>query len=150
MSFFPFSPLQPRDKKTLRPSAFVPLRRELVFDIDMTDYDEIRTCCQDKDMCKRCWGFIAAATGVLDSALRGELRLLLPSLAFLLRVLILSLLRFGSRSRAIRLLPSSLGLLWSTRNSLLGFRHRCYRPDGRPTSSYRPLLGGRRWIEGYE
>ncbi|KAL7415673.1 prim-pol domain-containing protein [Mrakia frigida] len=63
---------KPRDKKTLRPTAFVPLRRELVFDIDMTDYDEIRTCCQDKDMCKRCWGFIAAATGVLDSALREQ------------------------------------------------------------------------------
>ena len=63
--------LQPRDKKTVRPTAFVPQRRELVFDIDMTDYDEIRTCCQDKGMCKRCWGFIAAATDVLDRALRG-------------------------------------------------------------------------------
>lgn len=36
----------------------------------MTDYDEIRTCCSDKAICRRCWGFIAAAVKVLDKALR--------------------------------------------------------------------------------
>jgi DNA primase small subunit len=56
----------------------VPQRRELVFDIDMTDYDEIRTCCTDKKICKRCWGYIAAAVKVLDHSLRGELLLLFP------------------------------------------------------------------------
>ena len=63
---------QPRDKKTIRPEAFLPLQRELVFDIDMTDYDEIRTCCSGKGICKRCWGFIAAAVKVLDNALRDQ------------------------------------------------------------------------------
>lgn len=68
----PEHPSQPRDKKTIRPSAFLPLQRELVFDIDMTDYDSIRTCCSGAGICKRCWGFIGAAVRVLDHAIRDE------------------------------------------------------------------------------
>ncbi|KAI0631346.1 prim-pol domain-containing protein [Trametes polyzona] len=63
---------RPRDKKTVRPAAFSPQLRELVFDIDMTDYDSIRTCCSGADICRRCWGFIAAAVRVLDRALRDQ------------------------------------------------------------------------------
>jgi DNA primase small subunit len=36
----------------------------------MTDYDPIRTCCSGAGICKRCWGFIAAAVGVLHDAIR--------------------------------------------------------------------------------
>ena len=64
--------IQPRDKKTLRSGAFNPMMRELVFDIDMTDYDPIRTCCSNAEICKKCWAFIAAAVRVLDSAIRDE------------------------------------------------------------------------------
>ncbi|EJU02110.1 prim-pol domain-containing protein [Dacryopinax primogenitus] len=63
---------RPRDKRTLRAGALQPQMRELVFDIDMTDYDAIRTCCSGKGICKRCWAFIAAAVTVLDSALRNQ------------------------------------------------------------------------------
>ena len=63
---------QPKDKKSLRPGHLQPLKRELVFDIDMTDYDSIRTCCSGKGICKRCWGFIAAAVTVLDKTLRED------------------------------------------------------------------------------
>ncbi|KAL6302689.1 prim-pol domain-containing protein [Sparassis latifolia] len=63
---------RPRDKKTVRPGAFTPVLRELVFDIDMTDYDGVRTCCSGADICKRCWMFIAAAMRVLDSAIRDQ------------------------------------------------------------------------------
>ncbi|KAF9510629.1 hypothetical protein BS47DRAFT_1395830 [Hydnum rufescens UP504] len=63
---------RPRDKKTIRPNLFVPNLRELVFDIDMDEYNEVRTCCSGKQVCKRCWGFIASAVDVLDQVLREQ------------------------------------------------------------------------------
>lgn len=46
--------------------------RELVFDVDMTDYDSIRTCCSDKSICRRCWSFITMAARVVDVILRED------------------------------------------------------------------------------
>ncbi|TIC72494.1 hypothetical protein E3Q00_03942 [Wallemia mellicola] len=63
---------RPRDKKSLGPSAFKTKERELVFDIDMTDYDEIRTCAAGKDICEQCWGFVVAAMRILDTVLRQD------------------------------------------------------------------------------
>ncbi|KAK4056936.1 p48 polypeptide of DNA primase [Microbotryomycetes sp. JL221] len=63
---------RPKDRKQLMKATFKPVLRELVFDIDMTDYDDIRTCCSDKGMCKRCWQFIAMAVKILDTSLRDD------------------------------------------------------------------------------
>jgi hypothetical protein len=43
---------------------FKPVQRELVIDIDMTDYDELRTCGSGGHICSRCWPFIAVAIQV--------------------------------------------------------------------------------------
>jgi DNA primase small subunit len=63
----------PRDRKTLRRStAFKPLAKELCFDIDLTDYDDVRTCCDKANICNRCWQFITMAIKVVDVALRDD------------------------------------------------------------------------------
>ncbi|KAJ5153115.1 DNA primase small subunit [Penicillium canariense] len=62
----------PRDRKTLRGGQMKPVSKELVFDIDMTDYDDIRTCCQKASICAKCWAFVTMAIKVIDSALRED------------------------------------------------------------------------------
>ncbi|KAI5806216.1 hypothetical protein EDC01DRAFT_139044 [Geopyxis carbonaria] len=63
----------PRDRKSLRKAAFKPMEKELVFDIDLTDYDDVRTCCDKANICHRCWAFITVAIKILDAALRDDL-----------------------------------------------------------------------------
>ncbi|KAI1609059.1 DNA primase small subunit [Exophiala viscosa] len=63
----------PRDRKTLKKSSmFRPLSKEIVFDIDLTDYDDIRTCCSKANICSKCWGFATMAIKVVDVALRDD------------------------------------------------------------------------------
>ena len=38
--------VKPKDHKTLMAGQFVPHEKELVIDIDMTDYSDCRYCCQ--------------------------------------------------------------------------------------------------------
>jgi DNA primase small subunit len=52
--------------------AFVAVERELVFDIDLTDYDSVRTSSSGTGISKKCWGFVAVAVKVLDARLRSD------------------------------------------------------------------------------
>ncbi|XP_068752184.1 DNA primase small subunit-like [Montipora capricornis] len=63
---------KPKDHKMIKPGAFQAEEKELVFDIDMTDYDEVRTCCKGAEICKKCWLFMVVAMKIVDSALKKD------------------------------------------------------------------------------
>jgi DNA primase small subunit len=64
--------IKPKEKKSIDANQFVPLRRELVFDIDMNDYDTVRTCCEGPKVCGLCWQFMTCAIQILDHQLRND------------------------------------------------------------------------------
>ena len=73
----PVYTMNPRDRKSLlrktsATSAFKPIAKELVFDIDLTDYDDIRTCCEKANICAQCWTWVTMAIKVIDVALRED------------------------------------------------------------------------------
>lgn len=64
--------LPPKEHNSVKPDAFKTVARELVFDIDMTDYDDIRTCCSGANICSRCWPYMTMAVKVIDEILRED------------------------------------------------------------------------------
>lgn len=63
---------QPKDHNSIKASEFRPVERELVFDIDLTDYDDVRTSGSGAAITRRCWLYMVAAIKVLDVALRED------------------------------------------------------------------------------
>ena len=50
-------------------AGFKEVQRELVFDIDISDYDDVRKCCQGAKVCSRCWPLMEIAVKVLKRIL---------------------------------------------------------------------------------
>lgn len=64
--------LPPKEHNSVQADAFKTVERELVFDIDMTDYDDIRTCCTGANICMKCWPYMTMAIKVVDQILRED------------------------------------------------------------------------------
>ena len=61
----------PKDKNAAL--NFATVQRELVFDIDLTDYDEIRNCgCSGAKICQKCWTFMTMAVKIMDAGLKED------------------------------------------------------------------------------
>mmetsp|Transcript_8197 Transcript_8197/g.10051 ORF Transcript_8197/g.10051 Transcript_8197/m.10051 type:complete len:484 (+) Transcript_8197:89-1540(+) len=63
----------PKNHNAIDKSNFNTVQRELVFDIDLTDYDDVRHCgCQNALICHKCWVFMTMAIKVVSRGLRTD------------------------------------------------------------------------------
>uniref|UniRef100_A0A8C8CL34 DNA primase AEP n=1 Tax=Oncorhynchus tshawytscha TaxID=74940 RepID=A0A8C8CL34_ONCTS len=60
---------RPNQYNTVKSGSFQALEKEQVFDVDMTDYDNIRSCCSAADICPKCWTLMTIVIRIVDRAL---------------------------------------------------------------------------------
>lgn len=48
--------------------------KEFIIDIDMDEYDKVRTCCEGSTVCRKCWKFLAVACKSIEKALKLSFR----------------------------------------------------------------------------
>ncbi|CAG0879964.1 unnamed protein product [Darwinula stevensoni] len=61
-----------RPKERFMVSSIVAQEKELVFDIDVSDYDDVRNCCNEKSICDKCFRLMTLAVKIIDVALRED------------------------------------------------------------------------------
>lgn len=59
-------------KEILQSNPFRAIHHEFVLDLDLTDYDSIRTCCKGRDICQKCWRFMVVACEMIEHILRHD------------------------------------------------------------------------------
>lgn len=65
-------PIEPKDRKSVSKAMMKPESKEVVMDVDLTDYDDIRKCCSGTSICSKCWKFMELAMDVVETALEED------------------------------------------------------------------------------
>ena len=58
-----------KEPRNYKKEEIICQEKELVFDIDIIDYDEVRKCCQKNDICSNCWKYLVCGAKILERIL---------------------------------------------------------------------------------